>query len=98
MSDLQQNYDLALFQLAVYTLLTPFAFVIFFKVVLKKPSIPWLAVLGWFYLLGFLSLLLAANGLIIGAGKQSTSSTGLVLSAVGLAPLFVLVEGVLREA
>ena len=93
MTRLEQNYDLAVFQLAVYTILTIPAVYVFARSALNKS----IHVIGWFHLIGFCSLLLAASGLIIGAGKDSVSPIGLILSAVGISPLLILVESVLRE-
>ncbi|KAK4495383.1 hypothetical protein PRZ48_013714 [Zasmidium cellare] len=94
-SKLHEQYDLAIFQLAVYILITPFTLYVFGNACTTKRT--WYAV-GWFYLLGFMGLLLAASGLTIGAGRNNINPTGLILQSVGLSPLFIVVESVIREA
>lgn len=94
-SKILENRDVAFFQLAIYLLLTPFGvFVLVQTLRLKR----YRHAMGWFWLTSFFSLLLAASGLTISAGTHSISATGLIISAIGSAPLFLLVDSVLNEA
>lgn len=93
-SKLHEQYDLAIFQLAVCILITPFTLYAFVNACTTRRA--WYAV-GWFYLLVFMGLLLAASGIIIGAGRNNIDPTGLILQSVRLSPLFIVVESVIRE-
>jgi hypothetical protein len=100
MVNAQQNRDLAIFQLVVYLVLTPFVLFVFIKVGRRSlrnvPGWIW-PISEWFWMMGFFGLVLGSSGLTISAGLHSTSTIGLILSAVGLCPLFLAVDSAIHE-
>jgi hypothetical protein len=71
MANAQQNRDLAIFQLVVYLVLTPFVLFVFIKVGRRSlrnvPGWIW-PISEWFWMMGFFGLVLGSSGLTISAG------------------------------
>ena len=87
------SYNLAIGELVVYLPIAPLLLFVLIRHARVGPT----GMVGWVYTLVFIGLQLASAGIIIGSGKNKFSSTGTVLSQIGLSPLFLATMGVLHE-
>ncbi|KIW43363.1 uncharacterized protein PV06_04474 [Exophiala oligosperma] len=91
---LDETTTLSIVELAIYTTLVPFTFYLFFKHGLRST-------LGYLYLFAFESLRIVAAILQIAAHSNhhhgGTSTTGSIVSSVGLSPLILALSGFIYE-
>ncbi|KAI9727505.1 MAG: hypothetical protein M1828_006447 [Chrysothrix sp. TS-e1954] len=86
------NYDIAITQLVIYLPLIPLALFILFKYRVLGVE----AFAGWLFLIAYSTLQIVSGALSISSGKQHTSTTGIILTQIGLGPLMLATMGLLH--
>lgn len=87
------NFHIAIAQLVIYIPLTP----VTLFVLIRHVKLGVGAFLAWFYVQAFIMLQVIGGILTVANGKNSMSTTGAILTQIGIGPLILAAMGMLHE-